>query len=256
MKIVKSIREWKNAKPEKTVGFVPTMGALHRGHLSLVEEARNNNSTVVVSIFVNPTQFNDKNDFHSYPNTWEKDISMLKNAGVDYVFSPEYKELYSDEYRYQISEKKMASVLCGESRPGHFDGVLTVVMKLLNIIKPQFAYFGKKDYQQYMLIRDMVATFFIETQIVGCDIIRETDGLAMSSRNLLLSEPQRKTAPLLYKILQQTSNVNEIKKQLAVVGFKVDYVEEFWQRRFAAAFLGKVRLIDNVPLGETYDSCS
>lgn len=249
MKIVRSICEWKTLSKnlQKSVGFVPTMGALHLGHLSLVEECVAQNKTTVVSIFVNPTQFNDANDYDTYPQTWEQDTNLLEKAAVDYVFSPLYKELYVDDYRYQVSEKQMANTLCGASRTGHFDGVLTVVMKLLNIIRPDRAYFGKKDYQQYMLIRDMVNAFFMDVEIIGCETVREDDGLAMSSRNLLLTEQQRQMAPKLYAILKNASSEEDAKKQLQEAGFRVDYVSEMWQRRFAAAFLGSVRLIDNVP---------
>ncbi|BBM82707.1 pantoate--beta-alanine ligase [Candidatus Uabimicrobium amorphum] len=256
MKIITSIEQWKAVRKNGDIGFVPTMGALHRGHISLVERARHENSTCVVSIFVNPTQFNDKADFNTYPQTWEEDIAKLEKADIDYVFSPKYEELYRDNYRYKVAENEMSSVLCGESRPGHFDGVLTVVMKLLNIVCPTRAYFGKKDYQQYMLICDMVEAFFMNIEIVGCEIIREEDGLAMSSRNLLLSNEQRVIAPQLHQIICKATSTEEAKHMLTKSGFRVDYVVELWQRRFAAAFLGNVRLIDNIPLGEQHDSSS
>ena len=256
MKIITTVDEWKKLHKTGDIGFVPTMGALHMGHMSLVEKARRENSMCVVSIFVNPTQFNEQSDFNTYPKTWKQDIAMLEEADVDYVFSPRYEQIYHDDYRYKIVENEISTVLCGASRPGHFDGVLSVVMKLFNIIRPTRAYFGKKDYQQYMLICDMVSAFFMNIEVVGCDIVREKDGLAMSSRNLLLSPSERTIAPQLYKIISNANTIKEAKQLLTQLGFRVDYVVELWQRRFVAAFLGNVRLIDNIPLGETYDSCS
>ena len=256
MKIITSISEWKSLNNTLDIGFVPTMGALHLGHMSLVKKARRENSTCVVSIFVNPTQFNEKSDFDTYPKTWEQDIAMLAKANVDYVFSPQYEKLYHDDYRYKVMESENSTVLCGKSRPGHFDGVLSVVMKLFNIVRPSRAYFGKKDYQQYVLIRDMVSAFFMNVEVVGCDIVREKDGLAMSSRNLLLSASERKIAPRLYEIISSAPNTKKAEELLIKSGFRVDYVVELWQRRFVAAFLGNVRLIDNISLGGQHDSCS
>lgn len=253
MKIVTSIREWKDLRRELkaeqlSLGFIPTMGALHEGHLSLVRKSKQENDLTLVSIFVNPTQFNDPADFDKYPKTWESDVELLSQAGVDYLLSPDFGELYKDNYRYKVAEIEISQKLCGAHRPGHFDGVLTVVMKLLNLAQAQRAYFGEKDYQQLLLIRDMTEAFFLDTEIVACPILRENDGLAMSSRNLRLSDSERKLAPEIHKLLVSGLSKEELTQELVQLGFQVDYVEDLWNRRFVAAHLGTVRLIDNVPL--------
>jgi pantoate--beta-alanine ligase len=230
------------------VGFVPTMGALHEGHYSLVERARRECNAVVASIFVNPTQFNDPNDLEKYPRPLEKDLAGLKKAGVDCVFLPKPEDMYADRYRFEVREKEESKILCGAHRPGHFEGVLTVVMKLFNLTKPDKAYFGEKDYQQLRLISEMARTFFMDVEVVPCPTLREADGLAMSSRNLRLPAADRERAPLLYRALKNAATPAEAARQLEEGGFKVDYVEEKWGRRLCAAFLGEVRLIDNVAL--------
>ena len=230
------------------VGFVPTMGALHEGHLALVKEAKKECPQVVVSIFVNPTQFNDPNDLKHYPRNLESDCQLLKEAGVDVVFAPDPTEIYNDDFRYRVSESQISQILCGPFRPGHFEGVLTVVLKLLQIVNPKKAYFGEKDYQQLVLIKEMAKAFFLPCEIIGCPTIREADGLALSSRNLRLSPQERENAALMFKALTHSKNIDETKQALSTAGFKVDYVEEHWGRRFAAAYLGNVRLIDNVEL--------
>ncbi len=229
------------------VGFVPTMGALHQGHLSLVSAARKDNEYVVVSIFVNPTQFDQAADLDQYPNTLEQDLQRLEAAGVDAVFLPDFAAMYPDDYAYQITENVLSSQFCGAHRPGHFDGVLSVVMKLLNLVQPQRAYFGEKDYQQLHLIQGMVRAFFMKVEIVPCPIIREDDGLAMSSRNLRLTPAQRKIAPHLYMTLTENSTVSAKKQRLNTLGFEVDYIAVMGERLLAAASLGDIRLIDNVP---------
>ncbi len=230
---------------DSSIGFVPTMGALHAGHLDLVSKAKKENSIVFVSIFVNPTQFNDPKDLEKYPRNLEKDEEMLRSVGCDFLFYPNYDEIYPDGYRYKISENDFSKMLCGAHRPGHFDGVLTVVMKLLHIVQPNKAYFGQKDYQQLQLIKGMTEAFFMNTEIVECPTIRESDGLAMSSRNQRLSDSDRKKAPELYKVITQSKTNEEAREKLSHAGFKVDYVETINGRRYAAAFLGDVRLIDN-----------
>lgn len=252
-KIIKQINNWKKIKnsdtlKNKSIGFVPTMGALHEGHLSLMRKSIEENDITVVSIFVNPAQFNDKNDFINYPKTFESDLQKLENAGVDYLFYPDYKEIYNDDFKYKVSEKELSKILCGANRPGHFTGVLTIVMKLLNIIKPDKAYFGEKDYQQYQLIKGMAVAFFLDCEIIPLPMIREEDGLAMSSRNKLLTEDERKLAPKFYQWFNSNNSINEIKKRLAMDGFEVEYIEEIDNRRFGAVHLGNVRLIDNVEL--------
>lgn len=230
-----------------TVGFVPTMGALHAGHLSLINAACEHNDQVLVSIFVNPTQFDQAADLAHYPNTLEQDLKQLEDVGVVAVFMPDFNSMYPDDYVYQISENKLGGLYCGAHRAGHFDGVLSVVMKLLNLIKPHKAYFGEKDYQQLSLIQGMVAAFFMDVEIVPCPIIRESDGLAMSSRNLRLTPIQRKIAPQLYAILKADSPIKEKEQRLADLGFEVDYLSVYNNRLLAAASLGEIRLIDNVP---------
>lgn len=234
--------------PDKKIGFVPTMGALHAGHAELLKKARLENDIVVLSIFVNPTQFNNADDFKHYPITLEQDQKIAELEKVDYLWTPAYQDLYPDEYRYQVSENSFSKKLCGQHRPGHFDGVLTVVMRLLNIVKPNKAYFGLKDYQQYQLVKDMVQSFAMDLEVIGVPTVRETSGLAMSSRNLRLTPEQKKLAPLLYKTITESKTSLIAKTQLQSLGFKVDYVEDIKNRRFAAAFLGDVRLIDNVEI--------
>ncbi|TDR20856.1 pantoate--beta-alanine ligase [Marinicella litoralis] len=229
------------------IGLVPTMGALHAGHLSLVNAAKSSNEHVVVSIFVNPTQFNQANDFEKYPNTLDEDLSQLAQSGVDAVFMPTFELMYPDNYIYQLTEKDLSTQFCGAHRPGHFDGVLTVVMKLLNLVQPNQAFFGEKDFQQLALIKGMVKAFFINTQIVSCPIVREADGLAMSSRNLRLSAIERKVAPQLYATLNSDSTLKEKTEHLNTIGFDVDYLAVMGDRLLVAATLGEIRLIDNVP---------
>mgnify|MGYP001010920228 CR=1 FL=1 len=255
-KIIKSVLEWKNVHSSnklfrKSLGFVPTMGALHDGHVSLFRKSIEENECTVVSIFVNPTQFNDPDDLQNYPRVIEEDLKILEASGVDYLFYPAYKEIYNDSYRYRVCETMFSKHLCGEFRIGHFEGVLTVVLKLLNIIKPSKAYFGEKDFQQYKLIDDMTKALFIDTEIVSCPIIRDKDGLALSSRNLLLTEEERKLVSNFPRILNSGKSYIEMKLELEVLGIKVDYIEEYAGRILGAINIGKVRLIDNVPLQNT-----
>lgn len=260
-KIVRSISEWKTVRANVVdLGFVPTMGALHAGHISLVEMSKRENTATAVSIFVNPTQFNDPKDLEKYPRTFEDDFKMLSEAGVDFLFYPEYKDLYPDGYRYQIQEKQLSQDLCGANRPGHFDGVLTVVMKLFQIIEPTRAYFGEKDFQQLRLIQDMVQAFFLKVEVKAGPIIREKDGLAMSSRNRRLSPSDRNLAPKFFAALSSSLSDSEIQETLRKEGFRIDYIKTLnlktgtssKNRRFGAVKLGEleneVRLIDNVEI--------
>lgn len=250
MKTLSSAQDLRQVRSEWTgqVGFVPTMGALHAGHYSLCARARRENKIVVASIFVNPTQFNDPHDLKKYPRTLEQDLEGLQLAEVDYVFLPRAEDMYADNYQFEIREKTSSQMLCGAHRPGHFEGVLTVVMKLFNLVKPHRAYFGEKDYQQLMLIQDMVKAFFMDIEVVPCKTLRETDGLAMSSRNMRLEASERKIAPRLYSVLKNASTTEQARHELEQAGFRVDYIEELWGRRFGAAFLGSTRLIDNVEI--------
>lgn len=252
-KVIKKISEWKKIRnseelKNKTVGFVPTMGAFHQGHASLIERCLKENNISVVSIFVNPTQFNDPNDLRNYPRTFDSDLKLLEKMNVDYLFYPEYEEIYSDNYRYKIIETDFSKKLCGAFRPKHFKGVLTIVLKLFNIVKPHKAYFGEKDYQQLKLIEGMCKAFFMDIEIVPCPIVRDEDGLALSSRNLLLTNEERKIAVNFPKLLKARMPNELIKEELEKLGFKVDYIENLEGRRFGAVHIGKVRLIDNVEL--------
>ena len=251
MKIFTSIAEWqtyRGAMQERPLGFVPTMGALHKGHLSLVEASREYNSATIVSVFINPKQFDEENDFEAYPADHQKDLAQLENAGVDVVILPDAAQIYTDNYRFKVTESDFSQRFCGAHRPGHFDGVLTVVMRLLNLVKPDNAYFGEKDYQQLQLIRDMASAFFMPVNIVACATVREVDGLAMSSRNQHLDNRQRKQAAALYAALKDSDTVGEAREALIGQGFEVDYVEDIANRRLAAARLGDTRLIDNVQI--------
>lgn len=232
----------------KKVGFVPTMGALHEGHLSLIKKSIQQNDITVVSIYVNPTQFNNVDDFKKYPNTFVNDLKLLKQLKVDFLFYPGYSEIYPDNYKYKVIETEFSKLLCGKYRPGHFDGVLTVVLKLLNIVKPHRAYFGEKDFQQLKLIEGMTKAFFIDTKIISHPTVRTEDGLALSSRNLRLTDEQRKLAPVFPAMLSSGKSLSRIKSALTKKGFKVEYVEKINDRIFGAVYLGEVRLIDNVKI--------
>ena len=186
------------------IGFVPTMGALHEGHLSLIRAAREANDIVVVSIFVNPTQFNDPEDYRNYPRTREADRLRLEEAGVDLAFMPDEAEMYP-EGRQNLADFDpgyLGQVLEGEKRPGHFEGMATIVKKLLESVKPDYAYFGQKDYQQLLIVRELVSTYQLPVSIVSEPIVRESDGLALSSRNVLLTPEERELAPVIYQTLK------------------------------------------------------
>lgn len=255
-----------------SVGLVPTMGALHEGHLSLIRRAKKENDVVVASVFVNPVQFNNPIDLEKYPRTPEKDVALLESAGCDAVFMPSVEEMYpvkvTDHYDFGAIEHVME----GACRPGHFNGVAIVVRKLFEIVEPNRAYFGEKDFQQQAIIRKLVKDYNINIEIVPCDIVREKDGLAMSSRNMRLNADERAIAPMIYKVLRETvANVKTmnpaemkafaLKKYAEIKQFDVEYVEiadettlqsvTEWKesehaRIFVALQLGPVRLIDNL----------
>lgn len=254
LQIHRSMKEWQKCRSEipstSTLGFVPTMGALHKGHRALLERARAENEIVILSIYVNPTQFDDQKDLQNYPQTLADDLAMAEAVGVDHVILPNYDELYLDQYRYKITESQFSRTLCGAHRPGHFTGVLTVVMKLLNLTRSTKAYFGEKDYQQLQLIKDMVTAFFMQTEIVACPTVRESDGVAMSSRNTKLDSVGRGKAKVFASILKNATDLENAKITLKENGLEVDYLEEHSGRRFGAVRVnspkGEVRLIDNV----------
>ena len=259
----------------KTIGFVPTMGYLHEGHLSLVRKAREDNDVVVVSIFVNPTQFGPGEDFERYPRDLERDLSLLEPIGVDAVFYPSDKEMYPEGYKTFVEVVDITERLCGASRPGHFRGVTTVCCKLFNIVKPHRAYFGKKDFQQLIVIKNMVRDLNMDLEIVPMPIVREPDGLAMSSRNTYLKPDERKAATCLYRSLKRAVELfeagerdarvirEEVKKIIEAEPLaKIDYVEVVDPENFLpvekvdtgtlvalAVKIGAARLIDNVQLG-------
>ncbi len=234
------------ARPD-FVGFVPTMGALHKGHLQLIKTSQAHNQLTVVSIFVNPTQFNNLDDFAKYPKTLEQDQEMLKTNEVDFLFLPTPESIYPDQFKYLVEEKEKTNVLCGPTRPGHFSGVLTVVLKLLNIVQPHRIYLGEKDYQQLIMIKDMVNAFFMPVEVIGVPTVRDEAGLALSSRNHRLSEAGLLKAREFAAILKSKASLEDIKRNLKAKEMTVDYIEDHWNRRFGAVFIEDVRLIDNVP---------
>jgi pantoate--beta-alanine ligase len=224
------------------------MGALHSGHASLVERCRRENEIAVVTLFVNPTQFNDPKDLNRYPRTFDDDMALLEQLGVDDVFAPSIAELYPHGYRYRIEAQSATPVMESSLRPGFLQGVMTVVLKLLNLVRADRAYFGEKDFQQLRTVTEMAEEFFVPTTIVPCPTVRTEIGLAESSRNRLLSPEGREQAAALYRALTTAATASEAKTMLESEGFRVEYVEEHWGRRLAAAWLEGVRLIDNVPL--------
>jgi len=256
----------------RIIGLVPTMGALHAGHLSLVERARRECSLVIASIFVNPKQFGPNEDFSKYPRTFESDSKKLEQAGVDFLFAPEPREIYPDGFATYVNVHGLSEKLEGRSRPGHFGGVTTVVMKLLQIVQPDFAYFGRKDAQQSRLITQMARDLNLDTEIVVCPPVRESDGLALSSRNVYLNVEERKAATVLYRALEATRNElaagvrDALQLQTSLQGklnseplARVDYTEIVDAQSFEpvmrvskpcyvllAVFIGKTRLIDNL----------
>ncbi|MGA9698252.1 pantoate--beta-alanine ligase [Acinetobacter sp. ANC 3781] len=259
----------------KIIGFVPTMGNLHEGHLNLVREARKLCDVVVVSVFVNPIQFGPNEDFENYPRTLEQDSRLLAEVGCDIVFAPSVEQMYGNKPRLtNISVSEITNDLCGLQRPGHFDGVAVVVTKLFNMVQPNFAFFGQKDYQQLAVIRQFVRDLNIPLEVIGVPITRAEDGLALSSRNGYLSQEHRQIAPTIYQSLKAaeqelqsgielTEVLENIKQKLTQAGFIVDYVEartlELQQIEafnqdvvlFVAAKLGTTRLIDNLQVKYT-----
>ena len=250
MQIYHTIHEWRVARQSlpahRSIGFVPTMGNLHLGHASLFNTCRQENDYSVASLFVNPTQFNQASDFTHYPRTVDDDLALLENLGIDYCLLPNEKAMYPDGYRFQLDEIQYSNQMEGLHRPGHFKGVLTVVMKLLNLVNPDRAYFGEKDYMQLQLIRDMAHAFFMNTEIKSCPTIRETSGLAYSSRNARLTPEARQLANQFATIFHQTAPCDQIISELQAIGVEVEYIEEHDGRRFAAVIIGGIRLIDNI----------
>jgi pantoate--beta-alanine ligase len=250
MKVWHDLPAWTAARDSAAmaghrIGFVPTMGALHAGHRALLERAARENPCVVLSIFVNPTQFNDPADLEKYPRTLEADLELVRGL-ADHVLVPPAAQLYPDDYRYRVTENTLSRELEGAHRPGHFDGVLTVVLKLLNLVRPTHAYFGEKDWQQLRLIEGMARALFLPVEIVPCATVREPDGLAMSSRNRRLSAAARAQAAAFPRILREAPDTSAACAALTGAGFGVDYVEDRDGVRLGAVRIEDVRLIDNV----------
>lgn len=237
-------------RSRSTLGFVPTMGNLHEGHLELIRRAKAENDLCVVSIFVNPTQFNSQSDLDRYPQTFEADCALLESIGVDTLFAPQKESMYSDGFEIQVTETVESKILEGTFRPGHFTGMLTVVLKLFNLIRPTRAYFGEKDFQQLRLIQKMVKALFLPIEIVPYPTIRTETGLALSSRNARLSDDAKVHAAQLAATLRSAPTPEAAFQELKQLGFQLEYVEDRWGRRLAAAWLEAVRLIDNIDLGE------
>lgn len=277
MKIIDTISELENQlqgyrHKGETIGLVPTMGALHQGHASLVERCVADNKISIVSLFVNPTQFNNKEDLKHYPRTPEKDHELLERLGVDYVFSPSVEEMYPEEDKRVFDFGQLDKVMEGEFRPGHFNGVAQIVSKLFDIVEPDNAYFGEKDFQQLAIVKDMVRQLQMPVNIIGMPIVRESSGLAMSSRNQRLSEEQKKNASEVYKVLNESKLmidkfipyelINYVSESInKVSGLKVEYFQivdgdnlqpvTSWSDSdyivgCIALFCGEVRLIDNI----------
>ncbi len=277
MEIIRTIKEMKDFSKSvkgtgKTIGFVPTMGYLHEGHISLVRKAKNENDVVVASIFVNPTQFAPNEDLGKYPRDEKGDCDKLRNEGVSAVFIPTAKEIYADGYQTYVEVTSLTKYLCGRFRPTHFRGVTTVVLKLFNIVTPDRAYFGKKDYQQFRVIERMISDLSLNIEIIPCPIVREKDGLAMSSRNRYLNPEERADATVIHKAIEKgkrmvLNNERDSKKVIQIMKEalhsvktikKIDYVSvvdihtlenvSFINRNVliaVAAYFGKARLIDN-----------
>ncbi|MBK7463259.1 MAG: pantoate--beta-alanine ligase [Betaproteobacteria bacterium] len=274
MQIISHIAELRTAlKGRGRVVFVPTMGNLHAGHISLMQQARAHGDTVVASIFVNRLQFGPNEDFDKYPRTFQGDCDKLTAAGVDILFAPTEADLYPEPQEYVVEPPAIQNILDGEFRPGHFRGVATVVLKLFNIVQPQVALFGKKDYQQLMVIRNMTRQLALPIEIIGGETVRAEDGLALSSRNGYLSETERAEAPHLYRLLNEIRSAiqggeadtakleNAAISELTAAGWKTDYVAVRQQSDLsrpkaanaplvvlAASRLGSTRLIDNIEI--------
>lgn len=258
----------------RSIGFVPTMGALHQGHLELMRKAKYENDVLVVSIFVNPIQFNNREDYEKYPRVAESDRLLLESVGCDVLFSPDEQEMYPEPVNERYHFGPLETVMEGAFRPGHFNGVAVVVKRLFELVRPTRAYFGEKDYQQLAIIKALVEGYHLPVEIVPCPTVREADGLAMSSRNMRLSPEERAIAPKIYKALSKVANLRNVlspgemrswamRELSKTPEFRTEYVEvadavtlqpiQHWNdsasaRIFAAVHLGPVRLIDNVPI--------
>ncbi len=268
-------KNWRNQGLR--LGFVPTMGFFHEGHLALMRYARKRCDRLIISLFVNPIQFGPKEDFKEYPRDFERDVKLAEEVGVDVLFAPEEKEMYPTGFQTYVEVTELSKPLCGAKRPGHFRGVATVVLKLFNIVRPHFAVFGLKDYQQFLVIRQMVKDLDLDIEIIGHPIVREKDGLAMSSRNTYLSPEERKSAICLYEALKLAEElvskgvrnvsrlIDELSRLIKSYPFtKIDYIEFRHPETLEpikeikgptllalAVFVGRARLIDNAIINKT-----
>jgi len=277
MQIYKTIAETREALAgealQKKIGFVPTMGALHKGHLSLVERCHSESDLTVVSIYVNPAQFGPQEDLNHYPRNLEKDIDLLRNYHVDIVFTPDDVQMYPEGYCTWVQVEGLSDILCGASRPGHFRGVATIVLKLMHIVNPKFMFMGMKDYQQIIVLEKMIEDLNLETKIVRCPIVREPDGLAMSSRNSYLTPDERQRATCLIKALKNAQKmvnegyldssilISEAENIIKQSDGRIDYIKivdgstlqelpevRSGSRMMLAVYIGNTRLIDNIEL--------
>ena len=277
MQIYKTIAETREALAEealqKKIGFVPTMGALHKGHLSLVERCHSESDLTVVSIYVNPAQFGPQEDLNHYPRNLEKDIDLLRNYHVDIVFTPDDVQMYPEGYCTWVQVEGLSDILCGASRPGHFRGVATIVLKLMHIVNPKLMFMGMKDYQQIIVLEKMIEDLNLETKIVRCPIVREPDGLAMSSRNSYLTPDERQRATCLIKALKNAQKmvnegyldssilISEAENIIKQSDGRIDYIKivdgstlqelpevRSGSRMMLAVYIGNTRLIDNIEL--------
>jgi len=279
MNIYNTIVETKVAMNElhkqgKSIGFVATMGALHQGHLELIKQSKRDNDITICSIFVNPIQFNRQEDLEKYPSQIEKDIKMLEDENCDFLFNPTADEMYPEIDQTEFDFGKLEQVMEGANRPGHFRGVAIVVKRLFEIIEPTKAYFGKKDYQQLLIVKSLVKQYDLSPEIIGCEIVREDSGLALSSRNQRLSFGQKRKAPAIYKNLQKAKELKEYlapdvlkrwieEKYIGHEDFRLEYIEiadgnnlqpiESWSdtdkpMAFIVVHMGNIRLIDNIEL--------
>lgn len=277
MQIYKTIAETREALAgealQKKIGFVPTMGALHKGHLSLVERCHSESDLTVVSIYVNPAQFGPQEDLNHYPRNLEKDIDLLRNYHVDIVFTPDDVQMYPEGYCTWVQVEGLSDILCGASRPGHFRGVATIVLKLMHIVNPKLMFMGMKDYQQIIVLEKMIEDLNLETKIVRCPIVREPDGLAMSSRNSYLTPDERQRATCLIKALKNAQKmvneghldssilISEAENIIKQSDGRIDYIKivdgstlqelpevRSGSRMMLAVYIGNTRLIDNIEL--------
>lgn len=275
-KTILELRQYlqKNRTEGRSIGFVPTMGCLHQGHCALIKRSADENDITVLSIFLNPTQFSCREDFAKYPRCWEADITAAQEAGATVVFAPDENELYPSGFQTYVDVRELAKPLCGQPRPGHFIGMATIVLKLFNIVGPDKAYFGQKDYQQVCIVNQMARDLDLETEVVPCPTVREVSGLACSSRNTRLSEDEKTRATAIYRLLKEAANTamkgpidsavlhGKICRGLAEAGMEVEYVEIVDAKTLlpvkcvgrageetliaVAVFMGEIRLIDNI----------